>query len=134
MLKLILWLLCLLGSLLLLNDRKCIFWLVGLSLSKTLCSFILSLVLLLLVVHCIYSLRHAIISNRLLYCVHSSDAEGFLVLTTVVECFLVVVIDDMHTKALIWKPVSIISTVLRHLINLQNFSLRLDRLLSVQAL
>ena len=131
MLKLILWLLCLLGSLLLLNDRKCVFWLVRLSLAKTLCSFILSLVLLLLVVHRIYSLGHAIISNCLLNCVHPSDAEGFLILTTVVECFLVVVIDDMHTKALIWKPVSIISTVLRHLINLKNFSLRLGRLLSV---
>ena len=74
MLKLILRLLCLLSSLLLLNDRECVFWLVRLSLTKTLCSLILSLVLLLLVVHRIYSLGRAIISNRLLPGVDPSDA------------------------------------------------------------
>ena len=74
MFKLILRLLCLLSSLLLLNDRECVFWLVRLSLTKTLCSLILSLVLLLLVVHRIYSLGRAIISNRLLPGVDPSDA------------------------------------------------------------
>ena len=74
MFKLILRLFCLLSSLLLLNDRECVFWLVRLSLTKTLCSLILSLVLLLLVVHRIYSLGRAIISNRLLPGVDPSDA------------------------------------------------------------
>ena len=74
MFKLILRLFCLLSSLLLLNDRECVFWLVRLSLTKTLCSLILSLVLLLLVVHRIYSLGRAIISNRLLPRVDPSDA------------------------------------------------------------
>jgi hypothetical protein len=100
-LKLILWLFGLLCSLLLLDHRESIFWLLSFDvLTMGLCTFVFDLVLcrLWIVIRCIYSLWDSIISNRLLSrlrLVNSTDTEAFLS-GLIVECFLVIIVQNMH--------------------------------------
>ena len=130
MLELILGLFCLFCSLLFLDDGESVFRLLWLALAETLSSFILDLVL--LIISGVYSLP--LISNLLLPRVHSPNTKRFLVRCPIIECFLIVVVEHMHTQALIWKPTPVIPAVLRHLINLKHFLLGLSGLLSVQTL
>jgi hypothetical protein len=57
-----------------------------------------------------------------------------LIRSVVQRCFLVVVVDHVHGQRLIGQPVSIISTVLGHLVDLKHFALRLIGLLGVDPL
>lgn len=99
MLKLVLGLFGLLGSLLLLDHGEGIFGLLNLNvLTVGLCSLVFDLALL-LVIRRIYSLGDPIISNRLLprlSLVNSTDAETFLIRLPSVECFLVIIVQNMH--------------------------------------
>ena len=92
MLKLILRLFGLFSPLLLLDHSKCILWLFLYVLTQALCPFIFDLVLYrLLIIHCIYSLRPSI-SNSFFDAPYAKR----LLICTIIQCFLVVIIDNMH--------------------------------------
>ena len=135
MLKLVLRLFGLFSSLLFLYHSKGINWLD--ILPVTLCPLVLHLVLLLLlVVDGVFYRGHSVISNCLLprfALVDSTNAQRFVVI--VVECFLlVVIIQNVHRKALIWQSISVIPTILWHLVDFYYLILWLCGLLSIKPL
>jgi hypothetical protein len=143
MFKLVLWLFGLLCPLLLLDHRESIFGffsfdILTMRLSTLVFVDLVLCLWLFLVIRCIYSRWNSIISNcllSLLRLVNSTDINGFLIGSIIVECFLVIIVQHMHWKWLIWQTVSVVvSAILRHLIYMNHFCLWLSSLLSVQTL
>ena len=126
MLELVLWLFSLFRSLLFLDDRESVFWLVNFYiLTLALSPLVFGLDGALLVIHCIYSRWDAIISNGLSGVpLGAPNAQRFLV--TRLESLLIVIVHDVHRKRLGWKPVCIVSAILRHLVDLKSFHSRLS--------
>ena len=102
MLELVLRLFGLLGSLLLLNHGESVFGLFNfyvLAVTLSPFVFVFYYLVLLLVIRIIYSRWDPIISNGLLSrlsLIDSSDTEAFLIGWSIVECFLVIIVQHMH--------------------------------------